>query len=108
MQRIDNQRLGGMVGRRVASPSQRHGPVTSVVVYFVLLMQSFMVLGQGLVAQLRVDQCQVVVSRHVFRIELKCILKLLSGLPQQAFTISFPGRTEQLLGSHRTGSVPAR
>ena len=79
MERINDNRLGGMVSRGIASTRGRNGPVASVVVTPETFMQSSMFVRPGFITQLRMDERQVVMRGDVLGVKSQGLRELRSG-----------------------------
>src|ERR1041385_5979741 len=84
LQRIDDRGLGRVVRRGMVAAGNGDGPVAGVVVRTVALVQPAVFLGQLGVAELRVDQAQVVVGGDILGIQGECFIELLDRLGEEA------------------------
>src|SRR5256886_17420827 len=82
LQGVNHRRLRRVIGGGVGATGDADGAVGRVVIRKKFLVLLAVVSSLLFVAQLGVDQRQVVVRRQIFRIQRQGFLKLLDRLPQ--------------------------
>ena len=96
-----------MVGRRAVLSRDGDGMVCCVVVRFVAGVVEAVFGGKFFFAEPRVEQCQVVMRRDVFCIDLQRLLELFDGLPQQRVA-RLPAVGTDLLFAWSNSVIPSR
>src|SRR6266853_2887015 len=99
LQGVDHHSLGGVIGGRVAQSVQGDRGVAGVVVRFVARVERPFLRRALCIAELRMDQGQVVVRGEVLRIQKQGLFEPRGRLQQKPFALGPALRTTLLLGA---------
>ena len=80
---VNDDGLGGVVGGGIIRAMDGNGAVAGVLVGAIALVELAMFAGEVILAELGVDEAEIVMSGGVFLVEGKRFLELLDGEPEE-------------------------